>query len=178
MEKISTRKVVLTGLMIALVFITTKFTSIPIGIGYFNIGDSVIIITAVLFGSKSGFLAGALGSTLADLSSGYAYYAPITFIVKGIEGFLIGAIASRADETKKGEIIRVLSVVSGIIVMIVGYYLGDLFGLKFVGQNYGLAVANLNVQTNLIQGISSIVVGYSLSALLYRNKSITHLIRK
>lgn len=79
----------INGLMIALVFVVTRFTSIPTPVGYFNIGDVAIMVTAVLLGKNSGFAAGAIGSAIADISSGYYIFAPVTFIIKGLEGYVI-----------------------------------------------------------------------------------------
>jgi len=48
-----------------------------LGFGYNNSGSS--------FGRKSGFLAGAIGSSVADIAMGYQHFAPVTFVVKGFE---------------------------------------------------------------------------------------------
>jgi len=63
----ATRKIAVNGMMIALVFLATYVTKIPTAVGPFNLGDSVIIIAAVLLGRKSGFLAGAIGRRLRIL---------------------------------------------------------------------------------------------------------------
>lgn len=159
MKKFTIIKMVLTGLMIAVVFLATRFTAIPVGIGYFNVGDAAIMLTAVILGRNSGFVAGAFGSALSDFLSPWAYYSPITFIVKGMEGFVIGTIAYKSDYTKKGYLIRLVAISAGTVVMIGGYFLGDLFGLKFVGQSFGIAMAVNNLPLNLIQGASSMILG-------------------
>ncbi len=105
MDKISTKKIVLNGVMVALVFLTTIFTRIPgpVPPGYINFGDTVIIIAAILLGKNSGFIVGAFGPALADaIAPGGMIFAPVTFIVKGLEGYLVGKIAeSRHDVFKK-----------------------------------------------------------------------------
>ena len=78
----------MNGLMIALVFLTTYFTRIPTMVlpgGYFNLGDAVIILSAAMLGPAGGLAAGAVGSALADIAAGALLFAPITFIVKGLE---------------------------------------------------------------------------------------------
>lgn len=61
---------------------------IPATQGYVNIGDSIVLISAIFFGPQVGFVAGGLGSGLADLLSGYPQWAIATFIIKGIEGLV------------------------------------------------------------------------------------------
>ena len=87
----TTLGIAITAVLIALSTLLTMFTKIPVpGIrGYFNVGDAVIMLAALLLGRKEGTLVGAIGPALADLLLGYAVFVPITFLVKGIEGFLV-----------------------------------------------------------------------------------------
>jgi ECF transporter S component (folate family) len=162
MDRVSTKRIVLSGLMIAMVFITTRFTAIPVGIGYFNIGDVAIMLAAALLGRNGGFLAGAIGSALSDVLSAYSYYAPITFFVKGIEGYVMGLMLNKMDNriTRKRGLIRIIAITIGVSVMVTGYFLCDIFVLRFVGQSYGVTTALTNLPTNLVQAGASIVVGY------------------
>ena len=170
MNKISTKKIVLSGLMIALVFLTTRVTVIPVGQGYFNVGDVAIMITAVFLGRNSGFAAGAIGSALCDLLSGYGFYAPITFIVKGIEGYIVGTIAYSAGNNSKGEFRRIIAVLVGSLIMVAGYFIADMYIMGFLGQNAGYAAAVANfIPVNLTQGIVCSVLGYTLITLLERS---------
>ena len=90
----TTLGIAITAVLIALSSLLTMFTKIPVpGIrGYFNVGDAVIMLAALLLGRKEGTLVGAIGPALADLLLGYAVFVPITFLVKGIEGFLVATI--------------------------------------------------------------------------------------
>ncbi len=58
--------------------------------GYFNLGESIIYLAAILHGPLVAALAGGIGASLADLSTGYGIFAPGTFIIKFIEGYLAG----------------------------------------------------------------------------------------
>jgi len=93
-EKSKTRLVASSALSIALVFIATSSISIyiPATRGYFNLGDSMIFLTAILFGPIVGGVAGGIGSMLSDVFLGYTIYAPATLVVKGIEGFITGML--------------------------------------------------------------------------------------
>lgn len=59
--------------MVALVTVATMLIQIPIPAtqGFFNIGDAIIMVTALTFGPVVGGIAGGLGSSLADLLGGW-----------------------------------------------------------------------------------------------------------
>ena len=79
----TTSALVLTAVLIALATLFTMYTKIPVpGIrGYFNVGDVVIMTSALLLGRKYGAYIGAIGPALADLFLGYAVFVPIAGIV-------------------------------------------------------------------------------------------------
>ncbi|MCR4434660.1 MAG: ECF transporter S component [Clostridiales bacterium] len=166
----SVKKIVLNGLMIALVCLATYFTRIPAPIppGYVNIGDAVIMIAAILLGRNAGFIAGAIGSCLADLAAGAFIYAPITFVVKGVEGYITGLIASREGAEKSGEVSRIMAVVIGALIMVAGYFAAEAFILGWFDETFGISAALTNLPLNLVQGGVSAVIGYVLSAMLVR----------
>ncbi|MGX5818740.1 ECF transporter S component [Chitinophaga lutea] len=75
----------------AVVTITTLFLRIPTPTGgYFNFGDVAVVFCGLLLGKRGGAIAGGLGSAAADLLSGYAMFAPLTLVAKGLEGFICG----------------------------------------------------------------------------------------
>ena len=69
------RKMVLTALLVGVVAVVTMVVNIPLpGVkGYVNIGDTVVLLSGVLFGPLTGLAAGGLGSALADLLLGYGF---------------------------------------------------------------------------------------------------------
>ena len=71
----------------ALVAAVTLTIAIPIPAtsGYFNFGETLIYVAALLFGPFVGAIAGA-GASLADLLLGYGIFAPGTLVIKGVEG--------------------------------------------------------------------------------------------
>jgi uncharacterized membrane protein len=69
---------------------------VPATRGYFNLGESMVYISALLFGPIVGAFSGGVGSMLADVLSGYYQYAPGTLVIKGIEGLIVGWLAQRA----------------------------------------------------------------------------------
>jgi uncharacterized membrane protein len=92
----NSKDIAIAGLFIALTFITTyfsgQFIKSPVPGGYLNIGDAVIFIAAILFGPMIGFLAGSIGSALSDVAFSSYMFAPGTFVIKGLEGFIAGVV--------------------------------------------------------------------------------------
>ena len=84
----STRFLCMTGIMAALVCMMTMVIQIPIPLGYAHLGDAFILLTVLFVGKRSGFWAGGIGSALADLLTGYAYWAVPTFIIKSLMAYL------------------------------------------------------------------------------------------
>ena len=78
----STREIVFTGLMTALVFIATFVPHIPIPLGYAHLGDAVIFLLALLVPRRPAIIAACLGSALADLLGGFALWAVPTIVIK------------------------------------------------------------------------------------------------
>ena len=169
-KKWSTKIIATTGIMMALVFVATYFTKIPIPMtkGYFNIGDTIIIITAIFLGPASGLVVGALGSMLADIAGGFFLFAPLTLVVKGLEGYLIGKI----NRIKTGGLSdvwkRIIAVAVGILAMILGYFIGEAYIFSIFNKDYGYAVAASELPLNMLQGGISGVLGVLLSSLLIK----------
>lgn len=171
MNSNSTKKIVLNGVMIALVFLGTYLTRIPTPLpgGYFNLGDAVIMVAAITLGRKSGLIAGAIGSCLADIAFGGFMFAPITLIVKGLEGYLVGVLAaSGLGNTKASGTMKAVAVIVGAAVMVFGYFFAEAFILSLFDKSFGLAAAITELPANLIQGGLSAVVGYALALALIK----------
>lgn len=176
MKKFNTKWIVMNGLMIALVFLVTYTTKIPGPVGPFNIGDAVIMVTAILLGRSSGMLAGALGSAVADVAMGYAFFSPFTFIVKGLEGYVVGSIAYHGKSEGLGAGRKITGVIAGAIVMIAGYFLSEFLILPVFNKDFGLAMAIRDmVSTNLIQGGVSAATGYILSTILIKARIMKYI---
>ncbi|MCX6655008.1 MAG: ECF transporter S component, partial [Candidatus Bathyarchaeota archaeon] len=74
-----TRSIAAMAIMSALTTVVTMFALpfAPTG-GFFNLGDAIVMTTALIFGPIIGGVAGGLGSALADLLLGYSAFAPFT----------------------------------------------------------------------------------------------------
>ena len=99
---------------------------IPPTRGYLNFGEIMVFTSALLFGRFVGGLAGGIGSAMADIITGYGYFAPYTLIIKGLEGFLAGAI--RDGKSTRRD---VLGWFVGAVAMVTGYFLVEAYVLGF-----------------------------------------------
>jgi len=87
-----------TAIFTAFVAAATSVFSVyvPATTGYFNVGEIMVYTCALLMGPYVGAFAGGVGSMISDISLGYPYYAPGTLIIKGLEGFIVGYLGTRA----------------------------------------------------------------------------------
>jgi len=150
----SANVVAVTAMSTALVFVSTRIIQInlPSG-GYLNFGDTMIMFTSMLFGPVVGAFAGGVGAALADVSGPYAGWAPITLVVKGLEGLIIGYIARKHDSP--GTLI--IAGILGGMEMVLGYF-------AFEVPILGLPRAMLDIPPNILQGVTGVLVGTGLAA--------------
>lgn len=154
-----TRELTLTALLIALTTVATLVIRIPVPAtqGYINLGDSLVYISALLFGPVTGLLAGGIGSALADLIGGYSQFAPYTLVIKGLEGLLVGLLAwrmiKRPTPTVGGVLAAVAAIAVGGATMVFGYFVAEAFLLKL-----GVAAASAEVPGNIFQVVGGLIV--------------------
>jgi uncharacterized membrane protein len=157
------RKIINIAIFAALVFVATMVIriTIPATGGYFNVGDSMIYVAALLYGPFVGGLAGGIGATLVD-AMGYAIFAPGTFIIKLFEGIIVGYVGYKIHpKTQAVNFWRVLSLLFGIGLGTATYYIGanymGVFGNVFLDQLLWAVIA-------LFLGIFIILMSFMLGA--------------
>ncbi|MHA1734308.1 MAG: ECF transporter S component [Promethearchaeota archaeon] len=128
----SSVSVAITAIFTALCTVLTVFLYLPIPqtTGYVNVGEVGVMLTALLFGPIVGGIAGGVGSAISDLIVA-PQFAPVTLLVKGLEGFLVGLIADPRKMRERIHWRQFLAVVVGGTVMVMGYftYEAAVFGL-------------------------------------------------
>ena len=80
-KELKTSDITVTAAMAALVFLGTYVFKIPTISGYIHLGDCMILLTVVLFGTRKGAVAGAIGAGLSDLLGGFAYWVLPTILI-------------------------------------------------------------------------------------------------
>ncbi|MGB9812135.1 MAG: ECF transporter S component [Thermovenabulum sp.] len=145
------KKIALLGLFLALTIVATSILKVPVPTFnlYFHLGESIIYLTALIFGGIPAAIIGGVGSALADLIAGYPMWAPITLFIKGIEGFIAGSLAA------KGRIFQGL-LFAGIF-MIASY-------ATAAGILYGIGAVPIEIAGDSLQ----VSVGAIIAALLHR----------
>ena len=151
---------VLAALFAALTYVATNIIHVPIPAtdGYINLGDCVVLLGAFLLGPVYGAAAGGIGSALADILSGYAVFAPGTFVIKALIA-VIAALIMKAlgSKTKAAPIV---ASIAGEAWMLLGYFLYESI---FLG--YGLAAAG-SIGGNAIQAVAGVILAAALYAVL------------
>lgn len=127
MKNTKIRQMTYTAMFTAIVYLLTTLVQIPmpLGGGYINLGEAGIYICSVMCGPFSGAFAGGVGAALADISTGYAFWALPTLIIKCAEGFIVGKFAQ--NTSKYISVKANLGMVIAGIVMILAY-----FGSRFI----------------------------------------------
>ena len=92
-----TKRLALAGQLCGATLLLTLISiPLPSGYGYVNLGDAGVYLCALLLPGGLGPLAAGVGAALADLILGWAMYAPVTLLVKGLTAFLAGLAFRRA----------------------------------------------------------------------------------
>ncbi len=131
---INTKIVSSTAIFTAFVAVATMAFTLAIPAtpsGYFNLGEVMVYITALLMGPYVGAFAGGVGSVIADISLGAPNYAPGTLVIKGLEGFIVGYLTSSAARGMSKSRWRITSILTAGIV---GVLLGLLGEAYFAGS--------------------------------------------
>lgn len=159
-----TKKIVLAALMSSLVCVATMIIKLPSPLkGYLNLGDCVVLVTGWMLSPTYGFLAAGFGSALADVFSGYAIYAPATFVIKGLMA-LIAFYGFKWIHKEFGSFSsRIISAVAAEILMILGYFV-------FEGFMYGFVPSLVNIPANGVQGVAGCIIGTLLMKVFEQSK--------
>jgi len=149
----SSHELITSAIFAAAVLVATLIIRIPVPAtsGYINLGDSMVFVSALLFGARIGGVAGGVGSALADILGGYGSWAPFTLIIKGVEGFVAGYIAKRGNNIPYS----IVAVIVGGIIMVTGYFLVEVV-------LYGFPAAIVELPGNIFQAASGLIIAVPL----------------
>lgn len=164
------KKLALAALFAALSYIGFQVFRFDIPVGTektaFHLGNTFVALGALFIGGAMGGAAGAVGLTIADLTSGYATSAPKTFILKLFIGLIVGFIAHRGfkineiSEKRRLLLAAVLSAAGGLLFNIVADPLvGYLYKQYVLGmpQEISAAFAKIAALTTSVNAVTSVV---------------------
>lgn len=153
--KSQAKQIALDAMFVALTLVFTAFVNIQIPSfggagGLIHLGNIPLFIAAMVYGKRTGALAGALGMGLFDILSGWVAWAPCTIVTCGLMGFAVGAICKK----RKSFGAKVFAVLVALAIKLAGYFIFEGFVM-----GSGVAAALKSVPGNMIQiTVAAIIV--------------------
>jgi uncharacterized membrane protein len=168
MNREKTTKMILTGLMMAMIVVATSFITIPTpGGGYIHFGDTMIFLSVLILGWRYGAVAAGFGSALADLIAGYPVWMLWTLVIKGLMAVTMGLFIQKAAK-KPGVMIlgvpayHLVGMILAGLEMAAGYCIAG-------GIIYGNFITSiLGIPLNILQFGVGAVLATMLAAALYK----------
>jgi uncharacterized membrane protein len=157
--KIPTKTIAYTALMTALVLVSTAFLGVNMGTTYTNLGDTMIFVTAALFGPLPALIAGGLGSFFADMIV-FPLTMWYTLVIKGLEGLICGLVIALFKKLRQNSRFAPLwtffAMLAAGLFMIAGYFVAEsaLYGTR--------AAAVFALSANAVQAALSIALAMIL----------------
>lgn len=172
MKNERTAKLAMAALFAALCYIGFSFCRIDIPVGTektaFHLGNVFCVLAALFIGGFWGGMAGAVGMTIADLTTGYVTSAPKTFLLKLCIGLVTGLIAHKVfhisrDKNRKVPlpVASVLSCAAGMAFNVVADpVVGYLYKMYILGvpQEAASIWAKIGAVTTTVNAVVAVIV--------------------
>ena len=172
MKSKQTLTLAMSALFAALCYIGFSYFRIDIPVGTektaFHLGNVFCVLAALFIGGFWGGMSGAVGMTIADLTTGYVTSAPKTFLLKLCIGLVAGFVAHKVFHISKEEVRKVslpiatvLSCAAGMAFNVVAdpvvgyFYKTYLLG---VPQEAAAIWAKMGAVTTLVNAVVAVVV--------------------
>lgn len=177
MGKIRTdvRVLAISALFAALSYISFQVFRIDIPLGTektaFHLGNTFVALGAMLIGGPLGGAAGAVGMTIADLTSGYATSTPKTFVLKLLIGLIVGLVAHKGFKLSKVTDKRILTLYTGISAaaglgfnVVADPLLGYFYKQYVLGlpQDISIALSKISAATTFVNAVASVICATGL----------------
>jgi len=151
----------------SLAFVGTTVIRIPIPAtgGYFNLGDTFVMVAGLLYGPVVGGLTGLIGPTLSD-AIGYPQFILATAVVKFTEGAVVGLVGRKSTGASSGR--AVIGLLLGIVILVGGYFVFEAAIYPALGKTIPFfavtdaKAALAEIIPNLLQGGISAVVAFGI----------------
>lgn len=170
MKRTTTVKITMAALFAALCYVGFAYlkVDIPVGTGKtaFHLGNVFCVLAALFLGGFWGGMSGAVGLTIADLTSGYVTSAPKTFLMKLCIGLITGLVAHKCFRISQEDRRVSLPVAAGVSAVagmafnavfdpIVGYF----YKTYVLGQPQDIAkaLAKVAAVTTLVNAVIAVV---------------------
>lgn len=171
-KKDSVRKLAMAALFAALCYIGFTFCKIDIPVGSektaFHLGNVFCVLAALFIGGFWGGMAGAVGMTIADLTTAYVSSAPKTFVLKLCIGLITGLVAHKVFHISRNTprktplpVAAALSAVAGMAFnMVADPIVGYFYKTYILGvpQDAAKIWAKLGAVTTSVNAVIAVVV--------------------
>ncbi|MEM0378844.1 MAG: ECF transporter S component [Thermosphaera sp.] len=165
-----TRRLINMVVFTVLVYSATVVLQIyqPATGGYFNLGESMIYLAALLTEPIVAAVAGGLGAALADVSTGYGIFAPGTLVIKFVEGYMAGYLTRRLSKVYKSyySMIAGGSLTTSLLILGIVMYSGEVYvgPGEWIGISINTPIFNIPIWIWIILAFSiGGIATYSLS---------------
>lgn len=164
-------KLSMAALFAALCYIGFAYFKIDIPVGTektaFHLGNVFCVLAALFIGPFWGGLSGAVGMTIADLTSGYVTSAPKTFLLKLCIGLIAGFVAHKVFHISKDSerkvplpVATVLSCTAGMAFNVVADpVVGYFYKMYVLGvpQEAANIWAKMGAMTTLVNAVVAVI---------------------
>lgn len=173
--------ITITAMFAALVTVLTMFPQIPSpdGHNYAHAGDSMIYLAASILPGPFGIIASSIGGALADIISGYAYWAFPTAIIKALNAvpFVVcGMILNKYNKNNKIiNIPNLLMLIPTTCATVFGYFFANAFMF-----GWEAAIAGSFATWWLQPGVGALLyigIGKGLDAVNFKQKMLSNIAR-
>ena len=172
MKSKKTLTLAMAALFAALCYIGFSYFRLDIPVGTektaFHLGNVFCVLAALFIGGFWGGLSGAVGMTIADLTTGYVTSAPKTFLLKLCIGLVTGLIAHKVfhisrDENRKVPlpVATVLSCAAGMAFNVVADpVVGYFYKMYILGvpQEAASIWAKIGAVTTTVNAVVAVIV--------------------
>ena len=164
MKTRKSKAITLMALGIAIIFILTRFTQIPIPFGYMHFGNVAILLACAYLDPFSAMIVSAAGSALADLTSFPVWVIP-TIIIKGVMALAGSCVMGEGYRSIRLNSPRIiLGCLASACIMIFGYFVSGVF------MYGGVAASATQLPGLTFEGVAAIVLFFVIANVLEKAK--------
>ncbi len=158
MNRQKIKRMALSGIFAALVFVFTAYLHIPSHTGYTHVGDGFIYVAACLLPLPYAVFVGAVGALLADLLTGFAIWAPGSVIIKAAAVFFFSCKGKRILTLRNA-----LALLPACLLCIGGYYLYE----SLITGNFLAPLAGIRgyITESVLSSLLFLILGFALDKL-------------
>jgi uncharacterized membrane protein len=167
---VNTREVAGATIFTAFVFaVTFSFAASTSTGGYFDVGEIMVYISALVMGPYVGAFAGGVGSMLSDALLA-PQFAPGTLVIKGAEGFIVGYLGRKGFGGLPDAVQKRIGLILGLVVAVIVFAIGFAFfpdvSLSLGQAGFTPVVATPDVTLSLAVWVVLAAVAFGVTALV------------